>query len=133
MLIIDMQKEGLKITCARQHSTPYSIQIQPLFMKRVILTSISLWFGYIFSFVFWPSLLNLPLSKNACADRGLSKIIYMPQKDNLCKWRIHEHQQDQTEKKMSSFKKNPYNFFMNENTLHNCSKNRYLFFYLFIQ
>ena len=72
------------------------------------------------------------LSNNACADRGLSKIIYIPQKDNLCKWRKHEHQQDQIEKKMSSFKKKPYNFFMNENLLHNCSEKRYLFVYLFI-
>ena len=34
---------------------------------------------------FWPSLLNLPFSDNTCADRGLTKIINMRLKDNLCK------------------------------------------------
>ena len=90
-------------------------------MKRIILTSISLWFIY----VFWSSLLNLPFSNNACADRGLSKIINKWQKDNLCTRRRHEHQQDQIEKKMPRFKKNPVQFFMNENVLHNRSKNLY--------
>ena len=39
--------------------------------------------------------------------------------------RDHEHQQDQIEKKMSSYKKNPLQFFMNENILHNFSENLY--------
>ena len=42
----------LKITSAVYQSIPYLIQIQPLFMKKIIFTSISLWFVYIFSLVF---------------------------------------------------------------------------------
>ena len=37
----------------------------------------------------------------------------------------HEHQQDQIEKKISSFKKNPLQFFVNENVLHNRIENLY--------
>ena len=37
----------------------------------------------------------------------------------------HEYQQDQIEKKISSFKKNPLQFFMNEHILHNRSENLY--------
>ena len=49
---------------------------------------------------FRSSLLNLPFSNNACADRGLSKMINMRREDNLCARRRHEHQQDQIEKKI---------------------------------
>ena len=62
-------------------------------------------------------------SSSSSSDRGLSKIINMRGKDNLCIWRRYEHQQDQIEKKMSSFKKNPLQFFVNENVLHNGSEN----------
>ena len=72
---------------------------------------------------FWSSLLNLPFWNNACTDRRLSKRTNMRQKDNLCIWRRHEHQQDQIKKKMSSFKKNPLQFFVNGSVLHNCSEN----------
>ena len=58
-------------------------------------------------------------------DRGLGKIINMRRKDNLCLWRTHEHQQDQTETKISSFKKNPLQCLLNENVLHNRSDNLY--------
>ena len=33
---------------------------------------------------FWPSLLELAFWNNACANRGLSKIINMQWKDNVC-------------------------------------------------
>ena len=36
---------------------------------------------------------------------------------------MHEHQQDQIEKKISSFKKNPLQIFVNENALHKRSEN----------
>ena len=49
----------------------------------------------------------------------------MWQKDNLCTGRRHEHQQDQIEKKMSSFKKNPLQYFIDGNVLHNSSENLY--------
>ena len=37
----------------------------------------------------------------------------------------HQHQQNQIEKKMSSFKKNPLQYFINGNVLHNRSENIY--------
>ena len=49
----------------------------------------------------------------------------MRRKDNLCLWRRHEHQQDQTEKKISSFKKNLLQYLLNENVLHTPSDNFY--------
>ena len=90
-------------------------------MKKIILQAFL--FGlFIYSrLFFWPSLLNLPFWNNACADRGLSKIINIRRKDNLCIWRRDEHQQDQIEWKTLSFKKNPLQFFVNENVLHNRS------------
>ena len=36
---------------------------------------------------------------------------------------MHEHQQDQIEKKISSFRKNPLQIFVNENALHKRSEN----------
>ena len=48
----DLEFNSLKITSTMSHSIPYPIQIQPLFIKRIILTSIYLWFVYIFWFVF---------------------------------------------------------------------------------
>ena len=42
----------------------------------------------------------------------------MQQKDNFCTLRGHEHQQDQIDKKVSSFKKNPPQLSINENVLH---------------
>ena len=78
---------------------------------------------YILVCFFWPSLLNLPFSNNACADGGLSKIVNIRRKNNFA------HDVDinisQIEKKISSFKKNPLQFFMNENVLHNRSENLY--------
>ena len=49
----------------------------------------------------------------------------MRRKDNLCIGRTHEHQQDQIEKKMSSFKTKPQQLFVTENVLHNHSENLY--------
>ena len=108
-----------------QHNIPYWIQIESLFMKRIILTSILSGLFVYSRLFFWPSLLNLPFSNNACANRGLSKIINMRWKDNLHTWHRHEHQQDQIEKKMSSLKKNPLQFFMNGNVLHNRNENHH--------
>ena len=47
----------------------------------------------------------------------------MQQKDNFSTLRRHEHQQDQIDKKVSSFKENPLQFSINENVLHNRSQN----------
>ena len=74
---------------------------------------------------FWPSLLNLPFWNNTCADRGLSEIINMRWKNNLCTWRRHEHQQDQIEKNMSSFKKILEYFINGDVQLNSCNSNSF--------
>ena len=108
-----------------QHNIPYWIQIESLFMKRIILTSIlSGLFVYsrLFFHLCWICHSRI---MRAQTEVCLSKIIKMRRKDNLRTWHRHEHQQDQIEKKMSSLKKNPLQFFMNGNVLHNRNENHH--------
>ena len=79
-------------------------------MKRIILTSILSGLSIYSCLFFWPSLLNLLFLNNVYIDRGLSKIINMQQKDNLCTRRRQEHQQDQIEKKVE-FQEEPPKIF----------------------
>ena len=94
-------------------------------MKKIILTSISFWFIYSRLF-FWPSLLNLPFWNNACADRGLSKIMNMRQKDNLCILRNMNINKTRSKRECWVSRRTPYNFLWmkmynrSENLYYNC-------------
>ena len=69
-----MITSAIKITSASYSLFDPNINI---FMKKIILTSISVWFIYTFSFVFLVILVESVILVNACEDRGLIKIINM--------------------------------------------------------